>query len=101
MYRARTLGLLTDEQYRSAAISLKRTGQAIQETEDDSIPLEEPSLLRRSFELLAKRRGLYGTEIAHDLKVSVDILQDLVGFALPQRETAKAPLSRPSLRLVA
>lgn len=101
VYRARTLGLLTDEQYRSAAISLKRTGQAIQESEDDSIPLEDSNLLRRSFELLAKRRGLFGAEIANDLKVSVDVLQDLVGFPLPQRETGNAPPSRPSLRLVA
>lgn len=101
LYRARQLSLLTDEQYRSGVINLKRTGQAIREAEDDLIEMEEPNLLRRSFELLAKKRGLFGPEIARSLNISTDVLQDLVGFSLPQPEQVKAPPSRPSLRLVA
>ena len=101
LYRARQLSLLSDDQYRSGVINLKRSGQASRESEDDSIELEEPSLLRRSFELLAKKKNVYGVDVAHGLSITADVLQELVGFPLPQPEIAKTALSRPSLRLVA
>jgi Zn-dependent peptidase ImmA (M78 family) len=101
LYRARQLDLLTDQQYRSGVVSLKRTGQATGEREDESIPMEVPSLLRRAFELLAERRGVLGVDIARELAVSVEVVQDLVDFPLPQAAPARPPVARPTLRLVA
>lgn len=101
LYRARLLGLLSDEQYRSGVVNLKRSGQAIKESEDDLIPMEEPTLLRQSFDLLASRRKMFAPEIARELRISVDLLDDLVGFPLPQQKLAKSPAARPMLRLVA
>lgn len=101
LYRARQLELLTDAQYRSGVVSLKRTGQALRESEDHSIPIEEPSLLRTSFELLARKKGLYGQDIAKELMVSFEVLQDLAGFALERVAPVVDKPSRPSLRLVA
>lgn len=100
LYRARQLELLCDQQYRSGVITLKRTGEATREKEDDSMPMEEPTLLRGAFDLLAQRKGLYGAEIANDLHVSVELLEDLVGFSVP-RPIEVSPVIRPTLRLVA
>jgi Zn-dependent peptidase ImmA (M78 family)/transcriptional regulator with XRE-family HTH domain len=101
LYRARQLDLLTDQQYRSGVINLKRTGQAAGEKEDDSMPMEVPTLLQRSFELLAQRRGLSGADIARELAISARMLEDLVGFPLPTIALPAPSVSRPTLRLVA
>ncbi|WP_340615224.1 helix-turn-helix domain-containing protein [Xenorhabdus thailandensis] len=52
IYRASTLGLLTKEQARSGYIHLNTKGHTKTEPGDDVIPVEEPSLLKRSIELL-------------------------------------------------
>ena len=95
LYRARQLELLTDQQYRSGVITLKRTGEANGEREDSTMPMEEPTLLRGAFALLADRKGLYSSDIAAEMRVSVEMLEDLVGFTLPK------PDPRLALRLVA
>lgn len=101
LYRARQLALLTDQQYKSGVVSLKRSGQATQEKEDDMMAIEQPTLLRSSFEILAKRRRLFGAEIAHQLNVSAPLLQELVGFPLPEPDRNTSQVARPTLRLVA
>jgi Zn-dependent peptidase ImmA (M78 family)/DNA-binding XRE family transcriptional regulator len=99
IYRARQLELLSDQQYKSGILRLKR-GQAQREDEDDAIPMEEPTLLRSSFDLLARRRGIFAEAIASDMKVSAEMVEDIAGFPLPRQKAAPAP-SRPTLRLVA
>jgi Zn-dependent peptidase ImmA (M78 family)/transcriptional regulator with XRE-family HTH domain len=101
LYRARQLEILTDQQYRTGVITMKRSsGEATREREDDHMPLETPTLLRGAFDLLAKRKGLFGGEIAKELQVSFEMLEDLVGFHLPRPDTPN-PAPRPELRLVA
>jgi hypothetical protein len=48
-----------------------------------------------------RRKRLYGADIARDMRVSEEVLEELVGFPLPQPEKPKATVTRPHLRLVA
>jgi Zn-dependent peptidase ImmA (M78 family)/transcriptional regulator with XRE-family HTH domain len=97
LYRARQLDLITDDQYKTGAIMLRRNGEANGEREDALIPQEQPELLRRSFEVLATRKGMFAEDVAAAIHVDVDFLDDLVGFQAARRP----PRPRPSLRLVA
>ena len=83
LYRARQLELISDEQYKSGVITLRRTGEATGEREDSLIPMERPEMLHRTFQVLAERRGIFAPEIARELKITEALLADLVGFDLP------------------
>lgn len=90
LYRARQLDLITDEQYKTGAITLRRTGEAQGEKEDFKIAHEGPELLATSFEVLAKRKNVTSTMIAATLNVCPSFLDDLIGIKP----------NRPGLRLV-
>ncbi|WOB05892.1 XRE family transcriptional regulator [Piscinibacter gummiphilus] len=96
LYRAHQLDLISEDQFRTGMITLRRTGEATGEREDALIPREEADLLRRSLELLAERKQLYGNEIAAALKIHESTLADLIGFKPP----ARPGHGGPSLRLV-
>lgn len=85
LYRARQLDLLSDDQYKSGVITLRRTGEATGEREDDLIPYEAPELLARSLTVLAEKRGVYAEEVASALRVLPALLKEIVGFDLPAR----------------
>ncbi|MBW4789154.1 ImmA/IrrE family metallo-endopeptidase [Alcaligenes faecalis subsp. faecalis] len=91
LYRARQLDLISEAQYKTGAITLRRTGEALREFEDVHIPLEQPELLERSFSVLAVKKSIFHEDIADQLQVSSEFLTDLVGFTGPKR---------PHLRLV-
>lgn len=97
LYRARQLELISDDQYKSGVITLRRTGEATGEREDNLIPPEQPELLQTSLRVLAERKGIYVADIAKELRVSVGLLRELIGFNPP---TAPVRL-KPDLRLVA
>jgi Zn-dependent peptidase ImmA (M78 family)/transcriptional regulator with XRE-family HTH domain len=96
LYRARQLDLISDDQYKTGAIMLRRSGEANGEREDSLIPAEQPELLRRSFDVLASRKGMFAEDIAKAMHIGVDLLSDLVGFDPPRRDTPR----RPALKLV-
>ena len=100
LYRARQLSLLSDQQYRSGVLHLKKSGQTSGEKEDASMPMESPTLLRRSFDLLAKKKRVFAADIAREMDVSAELVGELVGFTLPQPDQC-GQATRPSLRLVA
>lgn len=82
VYRAHQLGLLTDEQYKTAFVGLKRKGEAIDEKEDHLIPHEQPALFRQALMFLIEELGYDMKGIAEELEIEVDILYELVGDAL-------------------
>ena len=100
LYRARQLELITDDQYKSGVITLRRTGEAIGEREDALIAMERPELLQRAFLVLAEQRGIFASDVATHLKVTEDLLTGLVGFDLPTRDGLSGELRRTMLRLV-
>jgi Zn-dependent peptidase ImmA (M78 family)/transcriptional regulator with XRE-family HTH domain len=81
LYRAKQLGLLTQEQYTSGVIYLKRYGEGITEKEDHLIPAEKPELLKACFNMLVKKK-IYAEDVANALNVNVMFLEQLVGFEL-------------------
>lgn len=82
LYRANQLGLINDAQYRSGWMRLNRSGEATIENEDHLIPKESPELLRTMFKVLADKKQIFANDIAKELNVTVDFLEQLVGFKL-------------------
>ncbi|EFN7491965.1 TPA: ImmA/IrrE family metallo-endopeptidase [Escherichia coli] len=83
VFRAHQLGLLTDEQYRTAFMGLKRKGEAIDEKEDYLIPHERPELFRRALSFLFEELGYDPQRLADEMDIEVDIFYELVGDDLP------------------
>lgn len=100
LYRARQLELISDDQYKSGVITLRRTGEANGEREDALIAMERPELVQRSFQVLAEQRDIFGSDVAVHLKITEELLTDLVGFNLPARDDFSGELRRNMLRLV-
>lgn len=84
LYRAKSLGLLTQEQYTSGVIALRKNSEAITEKEDHLIPQEKPELLQACFAMLAKKK-IFAEDIAQALDVNVGFLENLVGMEVPRK----------------
>jgi len=102
LYRARQLELISDDQYKTGVITLRRTGEATAEREDNLIPKEAPELLARSLTVLAEKKGAYAAEVASALQVLPVLLREVVGFDLPSRapDRNQGTHQRPVLYLV-
>lgn len=85
LYRAKQLNLIDENQYKTGVIHLRVNGEAKQEIEDnDSImPQETPSLLQDAISLMLND-GLTLNNIIGDLKISEEILSELVGIKFEQ-----------------
>lgn len=92
LYRAKSLGLLNEDSYRSGVIHLKRTGEANSEIEDKEIPKEVPDLLPKCFKALEKK-GITAVDVASDLNISVNLLEKITQLKFNS-------LTKPTLRLV-
>lgn len=97
LYRARQLELISEAQYKSGVITLKRTGEANGEKEDrlGLLPVESPELLQKALTILAERKGIYAPQLAQELHITPELLEHLCGLSLP---TGNKPASH--LRLV-
>jgi len=102
LYRARQLELISDDQYKTGVMTLRRTGDAINEREDNLIPYEGPELLARSLKVLAEKKLVYAQEIATALKISPNLLRELVGVDLliGTQDNNQGRPQRPRLYLV-
>lgn len=102
LYRARQLELISDDQYKTGVITLRRTGEATGEREDSLIQKEVPELLACSLAVLAKKKGVCAEEVASALQVLPTLLREIVGFNLPMRasDQSHGTRQRPGLYLV-
>jgi len=78
IYRGRQLGVLTEEQARAGYIGLKRHGEAIQEDEDQSMVQDEPEIVADSLKVMHAHFGMPLSAIARELRVSSELLSDLL-----------------------
>lgn len=78
--RAQDLELINEAQFRKARIQLQRNGQIKWEKFDDQMPLEQPELLRKCFEILLKNKRLFLDGIAADLQIKPLFLMNLISF---------------------
>lgn len=97
LYRAMRLELITAAQYKSGVITLNRTGEANGEKEDYQIPKENPELLRKALQILAEKKSIFIDEIAKELKISGQLLQEVIGF---ESQPPNATPTRTGLKLV-
>jgi len=99
IYRAKSLGLIDSRQYRSANVYLSGSGQAKRELLDDQIPMEEPSLISSSIDILQSEVGINFRKISDIIGIKPDYLAEMIGvefgasattennvFSLPPRQ---------------
>jgi Zn-dependent peptidase ImmA (M78 family)/transcriptional regulator with XRE-family HTH domain len=79
LYRSRQVGVLSDAQYRSGVITLRRHGEAIREREDHEIPSESPEVLLEGIQILAQQCGKPRKVIAHEMFVKPELIDKLLG----------------------
>ena len=91
LYRAKSLDLLNETSYRSGFIHLKRTGEAILESEDHEIPKEVPTLLNTCFKALSNK-GISAIDIANELNISLDLLNKITQLDLQPQNPSKLKL---------
>jgi Zn-dependent peptidase ImmA (M78 family) len=96
LYRAKSLSLLDDAQYRSAVITLKNRGEAIEEAEDTLVPKENGEIITQALQVLSKGHGISVARMANDLCVTPEFLAEII--PVPSEEDAMSV--RPQLRVV-
>lgn len=99
VYRCKDLGILSENQtsylWRQMAAAKMRT----QEPLDDVIPIEKPTLLKDSFELLIENKIFTPREILEQVQLPVRDLSELCSVPLELFDMATKP-ERPRLYLV-
>ena len=95
IHRSEDVGLIDAEQARRLWIALSRRGWRREEPLDDSIPIEEPRLLRTAFELMTQRAPEMRTAIGAQLGLDDDDIEEL--SALPAGFLSDTP---PPIELV-
>jgi len=87
LYRGRQLGVFTDDQLRSGYITLKRHGEALEETEDRDMPLEAPEVVSEGLQVLTEQMGIPVAKVAREMHVQQRLLDQLLGVT-PTKSTA-------------
>lgn len=78
IYRAKLLGLLTESQYKTAVITLKRKGEAIVEKEDYCITPEEPELIKKIISVLISELSIDKNQLSEMLNIMPSILNEFI-----------------------
>lgn len=82
IYRAHQLSLLTDSQYTTAFLGLKRKGEAVNEKEDMLIDHEESEFFHKAMSMLIVNLGIKPQDLAKQINISEYMLADLAGDRL-------------------
>lgn len=80
--RCRDLEIIEEEYARKLWINYNRRGWAKREPLDDKLPIEDPKILRRSFELLIKEHIFTREDIVNHLPYPLSALEEII--SLPQ-----------------
>ncbi len=93
LYRSQELGLI--DEYRAERLwrSRARRGWIREEPLDDQLPIEEPRLLRRAFELLINEGVQSRAEIRAALPYALNDIEELAGLAHGFLKEKPAPVS--------
>jgi len=79
LYRGRQLGVFSDDQVRAGYISLKRHGEAIEEREDEFMPVEQPEMVKDGLRMMTDEMGVPLAAVARKMCVQPKLLRDLLG----------------------
>jgi len=80
LHRSADLGLVTKDQAQRMWISYTRRGWRKGEPLDDSIPVEEPRVLKRAFQILIEQAVRTGPKIVADLQIPGEDIEELAGL---------------------
>jgi Zn-dependent peptidase ImmA (M78 family) len=87
IFRARQLGVFTDDQAKAGYIGLNRHGEALKETEDHLIPSEE---------VMKEHFGVPQAAVAREMRVQPRLLQTLLEFPSSERTDNVVSLAEPT-----
>ena len=93
VYRSAELELVRKEQERRLWINRTRRGWRTKEPLDDQLPIEEPRLLRRAFELLVNEGVQSRAEIRAALPYALGDIEELAGLPPGFLEEKPAPVN--------
>jgi Zn-dependent peptidase ImmA (M78 family) len=79
LYRGRQLGVFSDDQVRAGYITLNRHGEAVEEREDEFMPVERPEVVNDGLRVMTEELGLPMVAVARRMGVQLRLLQDLLG----------------------
>jgi Zn-dependent peptidase ImmA (M78 family)/DNA-binding XRE family transcriptional regulator len=85
IFRARQLGVFTDDQARAGYIGLNRHGEALKETEDHLIASEEPEVITESLKVMKEHFGVPQAAVAREMRVQPRLLQTLLELPSSER----------------
>ncbi|MAB50248.1 XRE family transcriptional regulator [Marinobacter sp.] len=80
LYRARQLDLITDKQYKSGVITLRKYGESSGEKDDYLIAKEPPELLINALKVLCEQKAFGIDEVARKLGVKRTFFEELTGL---------------------
>lgn len=97
LYRARSLGLLDENQYKGAIISMKNRGESIVESEDRFIQKEATEVIGAAMKILSEHHQIFHADLANLLGVTPKFLSQV----LPRTEAdgAKKVQEIPPVKL--
>jgi Zn-dependent peptidase ImmA (M78 family) len=78
LYRARSLGILDDYQYKGAIITMKNRGESISEVEDKFIVSEAAEVLPAAMKILADSHKITHQDLAANIGVTPSFLSQIV-----------------------
>lgn len=78
IFRARQLGVLTDDQARAGYVGLNRHGEALKENEDHLVAHEEPEVVSESLKVMEEHFGIPLVDVAREMRVQPRLLQGLL-----------------------
>lgn len=83
--RSRDLGFISEDQYRRGMVQYNRNGWRYNEPGDQELNSEalannkeQPMLFHKAIEMLNQHRGITQEDLANNLRITVELLQDLV-----------------------
>lgn len=89
IYRTHSLGLIDSRQYRSANVHFSKTKQSKQEILDDKIPMETPSLIDSSLDLLRREYDITFQQIVRKLGLNPAYMATMLGISLESEDLPK------------
>jgi Zn-dependent peptidase ImmA (M78 family)/DNA-binding XRE family transcriptional regulator len=78
IYRARQLGVLSEDQYKSGVIFLTRHGEARVEEEDDQIPIEKPELFGAAVRCACEHFSISLEDLAREIGITEAIVREFL-----------------------
>lgn len=93
LHRAQDLGLIKDEQAQRLWANCARRGWRLKEPLDDKLEVEQPRLLRRSFEMLINEGVQTRAEVLSALPYSSSDIEELAGLPLGFLDEKPPPVS--------